>query len=60
MENNLYEDESWGLESKEVEREGVEREFHWEPLEEGHVINKPVEQDITGYGWSNEVFFMYV
>lgn len=60
MENNIYEDESWGLESKKVEREGVERDFNWEPLNEGYVIKEPVEQDITGYGWSNEVFFKYV
>lgn len=60
MENNIYEDESWGLESKEVEREDVERDFNWEPLNEGYVINEPVEQDITGYGWSNEVFFKYL
>lgn len=62
MGNNIHQDESWGPVAR-PEPEDFEGGFGgWdrEPVNGAWIINNdPVEEDITGWSWSNEVFFRY-
>lgn len=53
MEDHWYQDYSW-------EQGLVEWDADVEPLDGGHVINEPIEPDITGFEWSHKLFLKYV